>query len=590
LEIILSIAPAWIKKLRTYINDGKIEFIGSGYSQIIGPLSPAKLNEWNLKLGHQVYENILGIKPKAALINEMAYSAGIVEHYTDAEYDAIIMEWNNPRKSHPGWENECRYFPQKAIGADGRVLPVIWADSIAFQKFQRFAHAENDLDEYIQYLKIHNHTKSRFFPLYCNDVEIFNFRPNRYKTEEKKGAQSEYERIFQLYNNLENEDWVKFVFPSEVFDGLSLHNGGNEIKLESPDQPIPVKKQEKYNINRWALTGRNDMSINTVCYQVFDALIREKNDNPDDWKELCYLWSSDFRTHITEIRWDEFLERLHKFRIKWSEKTADKIDENFKCESQFIVTESQKQFKAENDNLKIVLNKNKGCSINEFVFKELSDKSLFGTLNHGYYDDISFGADYYSGHAIIEIPGEHKVADLSRVKPEILQTNGSIILTSKQKWGDNSFQNKISIYNKTLIINKNIEIRSDKKSIIRPVNFTFNPEAWDWGSLYVETHNGGNDPEKFFPKGQNIAHRDIYSSLISARHAFGNTEGHFIVGDKNKSIMFECDMTLSALIPSIDYSEMGDTYYFRLQYSAREMDETTRNIKFDRKLSIKLTY
>ena len=25
------------------------------------------------------------------------------------------------------------------------------------------------------------------------------------------------------------------------------------------------------------------------------------------WKELCYLWSSDFRTHITETRWDVIL-------------------------------------------------------------------------------------------------------------------------------------------------------------------------------------------------------------------------------------------------------------------------------------------
>ena len=32
------------------------------------------------------------------------------------------------------------------------------------------------------------------------------------------------------------------------------------------------------------------------------------------WKELCYLWSSDFRTHITEKRWTAFCARLARRR------------------------------------------------------------------------------------------------------------------------------------------------------------------------------------------------------------------------------------------------------------------------------------
>ena len=45
----------------------------------------------------------------------------------------FIMEWNNPRSSHQEWENEWRYYPQKAVSNDGVSIPLIWADSIAFQ-------------------------------------------------------------------------------------------------------------------------------------------------------------------------------------------------------------------------------------------------------------------------------------------------------------------------------------------------------------------------------------------------------------------------------------------------------------------------
>jgi predicted glycosyl hydrolase (DUF1957 family) len=81
LEKIEEIDFEWIKKFKKLLKAEKTELVGSGYTQIIGPLVPAKLNDWNQKLGLEIYKNILGIHPKIALVNEMAYSGGIVEHY-----------------------------------------------------------------------------------------------------------------------------------------------------------------------------------------------------------------------------------------------------------------------------------------------------------------------------------------------------------------------------------------------------------------------------------------------------------------------------------------------------------------------------
>jgi hypothetical protein len=583
LELIQDIDSEWIAELSKYIKNGKIEFIGSGYSQLIGPLVPAKVNRWNQKLGLEIYDRLLDVKPIIALVNEMAYSSGILEHYIDVGYEGGIMEWNNPRSSYPEWENEWRYFPQKAVGNDGLTMPLIWADSIAFQKFQRYAHGEYELDQYVKYIKSHIGESVRFFPLYSNDVEIFDYRPGRYFSEAQFDDNSEWKKIIDLYSHLNHQDWCEFVFPSQVLIGLNNKNSGQKLKFESPAQPVPVKKQEKYNINRWALTGRDDVGINSKCYKIYNSYFKNDNNSPDDWKELCYLWSSDFRTHITEKRWGEYIDRLNALlaKIDFTNKSI-KDEPTVKLE----VVDVKKQIIIENNNYKVVLNKNKGLTIQELVIKKFGIESLMGTLDHGYYDDISLGADYYSGHAIIERPGEHKVADLGNVIPVIDQNGDGIV--SIQKWGNYSFNQILKFENKKLVFEKHIEADSPEKAIIRPYNFTFNPEAWDRESLYVATHNGGSKQERFDLKGQKVSHGDIYSSLISARHGFGNTEGLFVIGDKYKSINFECDMSTAALIPSIIYKEMDGTFFFRLQYSAREMDETLmkKRLKLHTKLII----
>jgi len=574
LEIINKIDPMWINKLSSYIRSNKIEFIGSGFSQLIGPLVPAQVNEWNQKLGLDVYHKILDVKPKIALVNEMAYSGCIVEHYINAGYDGIIMEWNNPRSAHPEWKNEWRYYPQKAIGANGQSMPLIWADSIAFQKFQRYAHGEYLLDEYTKYIKSHMGKTDRFFPLYTNDVEIFDYRPGRYQTEAQFDHHSEWDRIIELYTFLNQQSWCYSIFPSQVLNGLNNKNAGQALILESPSQPIPVKKQEKYNINRWALTGRDDVGINSKCYKIYKSFVENDNDNPEDWKKLCYLWSSDFRTHITKKRWGNYIDRLNSLLVKSNftkkgikNKHTDKVE----------VVDEKKRIIIENNNYKVVLNKNKGLTIQKLVIKKFGKESLLGTIDHGFYDDISLGADYYSGHAVIERPGEHKITDLGKVTPIIDQNEKGLDLITVQNFGNYSFDQKIKLENEKLVFEKNIETDNSEKVIIRPWNFTFKPEAWDRNSLFIATHNGGSDLEKFYLNGQNISHGDIYSSLISARQGFGNTEGIFVVGDNDKTITLECNMSISALIPSIFYKEMGDTYFFRLQYSAREIDETVKS-------------
>src|SRR5262249_36649616 len=153
LEEIASRDPEWIGRARCLLERGRIELIGSGYSQMIGPIVPAKVTEANLRIGNEVYQRLVGVTPQIALGNEQAYSAGLVGLYLDAGYKALAMDWDNPGAAHPSWAGETRYLPQRALGADGRSIGLIWTNTVAFQKMQRFVHRDIEIDPYLDYVR-----------------------------------------------------------------------------------------------------------------------------------------------------------------------------------------------------------------------------------------------------------------------------------------------------------------------------------------------------------------------------------------------------------------------------------------------------
>lgn len=311
LEEIAARDPAWIAKARMLIAARKIELIGSGYTQIIAPLVPARVTIANLAIGHECYERLLGIRPTLALVNEQAYSGGLVGLYLDAGYRALLMDWDNPSAHHPEWPTESRYRAERALGSDGRTIALLWTNTVAFQKLQRFAHGDIELELYLDYLHRQRGQEPRALCCYASDAEIFDFRPGRYRTEEKLSGESEWSKLKTAFAHIAEE--FELVAPSAILGGSKRQ----PLRLESAECPIPVKKQRKYNLSRWAVTGRDDVGINAACQRLYEG--------GADPKELCLLWSSDFRTHITEKRWSGFRARLEAAETRWSKPAAPAI-------------------------------------------------------------------------------------------------------------------------------------------------------------------------------------------------------------------------------------------------------------------------
>ncbi len=586
LETIAALDPGWVDELRVLSAAGRCEFVGSGYAQLIGPLVPDEVNRINQRLGREVYEELLGFAPRLALVNEQAYSASMVSLYRQAGYEAILMEWDNPASAHPEWDPSWRYLPQLACGPGDEEIGLIWNTSIAFQKFQRYVHSETSLDEYLTYLHGHADLHTGAFLLYGNDVEIFDFRPGRYHTEAPLGSSSEWTRISELFQALKMDGRYSFALPSQVLDLMGMPGSGNRLSLESAVEPIPVKKQNKYNITRWAVTGRNDLAINTACWQCYRALLEKTSPGDDLWRELCYLWSSDFRTHISPNRWKSYRKRLAAFERRLSvprpvavdsgETTSAGIPRSPHPES--IIEKHGSHIIIRNDHVQISLNRRRGLALDHLGFEPAGETKLCGTLPHGYYEDIALGSDWYSGHVTLECFGRPKVTDLEPVEATIEKSPEWVQVSAEVPTPLGPVRKRIRVFAGVPRVELSYDIDWRKVPIgaLRMGHFTLNPEAFDRSRLYYRTHLGGQEQEKFRLCGTRMDHTAPVSFGVSACHAIGITGGSVEFGDGSTRLLLKIDKEQAALVGMIIYREVDDSFFCRLALSAQEVDETRR--------------
>ncbi|MCP4292715.1 MAG: glycoside hydrolase family 57 [bacterium] len=574
LKIIQELDPAWLEKLRQGINNGFVEFVGSGYSQVIAPLVPAKVNIANLKYGFDFYEKILGIQPEIWLVNEMAYSGGLPEIYANAGVKALVMEWNNTWKGHQEWNPQWRHHHQLAQGSDQTTLPVIWVDTLDFQQFQRMAHNDISTDEWLNLWQQKAKTASNqthFATTYGSDAEVFDFRPGRYSQEKSKRPQDEWKTIDQALIQLANLPGVKLGHLKESLREEPSAVCGQKLSLESTAQPVVVKKQEKYNLNRWAVTGRDDLLINTICQVAVGHLDNDSTD--EQWTDLLYRWSSDFRTHLTTKRWEK-LQTLPAVRPE-----PAGLPNEFPGKP-FPFSAEDRHLEVNTPSVQAKFDMRRGLALRSVIFPTLGNAAAIGTLPHGYFDDIAFGADFYSGHAVAQHPGHHKVTDLKPCVDKTTLTqleNGNFLLGAEVTDGDLKILKTMEIFTRAprIVFSGRMDLPERRSGEIHPVHLTIIPGFFDLKNLYFQTHNGGLSLETFSLAESGVHHGESYSTLITAKGGLGATEGLMVISDGNRTLKIQHDRNVSALMPTVRFEKMRDQKYFlRLRYSAQEIDET----------------
>ncbi|MDR3528426.1 MAG: hypothetical protein P4L57_14235 [Rhizomicrobium sp.] len=563
LEEIFARDPQWIEDLKRLIGAGKVEFIGCGYSQMIGPLVPWKVTAANLRIGNAVYQKLLGLTPSLALVNEQAYSGGLVGLYLDAGYRALIMDWDNPASTHD-WPSETGYRAQRALGSDGRSIGLLWSNTVAFQKLQRFAHSDISLGEYLTYLRSQRGTAARSLCLYASDAEIFDFRPGRYKTEEAIAAVSEWAKLQEALAAAQAEPGCQMVLPSS----LLTDDSGPALRLETAAVPVPVKKQRKYALSRWAVTGRDDLFLNGVCEKLYRALdAAEAEDSA--WKELCYLWASDFRTHITTKRWARLETRLKaaQARWPWPDAALPPMPQGAVIDERYIAIETP--------TLRVELDRRRGLALKAVSF---GGAPLIGMVPHGSFGDIALQADWYTGNCVFEAPGEHKVTDLERGPAQLWQQDGDTFAFTRIETPKGPIEKTLRFHHERAQIDFDIlfDWTDWGKGSLRLGHVTLLPGAFAADGLRLNTHNGGKETETFCLANDDVEHGAPVSFLVSAAHGFGLSEGWAEIGDGCHRIRLSVDRTTAPLLGLLTHKRLRGGVFCQLALSALELDDTRK--------------
>jgi len=582
--------PKWISLLRSLITAGSVELIGSGYTQMIAPLVPPQMTEMNLALGMRDYEDILNVRPKVALINEQAYSPGILPLYKAAGFEAIMMDWAEPSSHNTNWSKTHINRPQVVVGADGVTLPVIWSDAMSFQKFQRYAHAEIGADEYFEFLGLQLEQGACAFPLYTSDAEVFDYRPGRFGSEAAiVGAISEYERISLLLKSVSSSDAVRLGTPQDALSNLEPE--AVPIRLETAQAPIPVKKQRKYNLLRWAVSGRDDLSLNTACWRIFEEAEASGPIDENMQRTLCELWASDFRTHVTEKRWAGLLERINEFPLANANGLKSKPNTVCKLPNEVKIRREGRFLIVETPAFHVALNCSRGLAIQSFgpggyapaQAGAPANNGLIGTLTHGFFEDIAYGADFYSGHFVGEPSTGHKVTDLAKCEPSITCYEGgkAVQITAEIETTIGCIQKSINFS----LNSQSITVTYQKipfplpHGSFRCGHVMLNPQSFDTKSLYFQCKNGGYTEQRhaLWDDGvKSVDHGAPVSRLVSASNGLGLTDGVLEIGDASHFIKLTMERADAAGVGLITAKTVSDSFFVRAAITLSESDETMK--------------
>lgn len=578
--------PEWTDKFKQLLNDGKCELIGSGYCQIIAPLVPYEVNYHNQLIGLDVYKNILGISPKIALVNEMAYSDSVIDLLSDAGYSGFIMDKDNIQLALNMENAHISQMPSIAKGIGKSKLPILWADSILFQKLQHVSHGNISIDDYLNFIKKRLSEKNFLLPLYSNDAETFDFRPGRFKEESDEINPNEWLIIRKVIKKLSHDLDFEFISPSEAILIQNNKKKLNASSLTTAGYPVPVKKQPKYNIARWAVTGRDDTWLNTICYRIYEKIRDSKYSSNDNWKMLCEFWSSDLRTHLTETRWLETKARLsnvlQKFDLDDSLVLKDEPTTllSNKLELQKITGFDCRVFgdgiylELKNENFNLVLNMRRGMAIESLSFTTHKGKPCIGTLKHGHLSSIEQGADFYSGGMVIDLPLlRTKVTDLHPVNPEFhLLENGNLLIISSIISEIGPITKKIELFRSSEQIAVTYNLSQVKRSIssVKLANITLSSDFSKSLTSY-SCRVGGNEDRVFDIAGR-ISQSQSASRYVSSSRGFSSTSGKVSLNFNKSKLHFSWNNSDCTPLCFIDHD--GD--FSRLSFSICEFDESSK--------------
>ena len=174
------------------------------------------------------------------------------------------------------------------------------------------------------------------------------------------------------------------------------------------------------------------------------------------------------------------------------------IDKNPELNNKVIVSNEHREVIINGERLQWVFDLRKGLALKKLKEHDM-DVPIICTLPLGYYKDIQYAADFYSGHFILEIPNQHKVTDLNSIDCFISVDNNlvSIMSMHESPFGPVEKIWTVDLHGWTFKLRLCVKWPEIPLGTFRMGHLTLFPEYFDNDSLFYATHNGGRKLERF---------------------------------------------------------------------------------------------
>jgi hypothetical protein len=302
-----------------------------------------------------------------------------------------------------------------------------------------------------------------------------------------------------------------------------------------------------------------------MCFARARELAGLPDASPGDWRELCRAWQSDHRTHLTDRRW----ESLPRFGVDPTprRRTGPPLERG-------VVRRKGRRLLLETDGIELELDAGRGLAITRLA--ATGGPALVRTLPHGYFDDIHWAADFYSGHLVAEVPATLRVTDLVRVEPEVERREDALVVRASANTSLGAIEKEVTVLADRVLLRFGLATwRRRPVGSLRAGFATLDPELFGREDTVLCCANGGAE-ERFFARGE-CDHWSAVSALISAGGGLGATEGRLTVENGAAGVEFRWDPGAAAALPLVLHREIDGRTFFRIAFSLSEIDDTHRS-------------
>jgi len=226
----------------------------------------------------------------------------------------------------------------------------------------------------------------------------------------------------------------------------------------------------------------------------------------------------------------------------------------------------------ERGSVRCELDTRRGLAIRSLGFAASDGAPLLGTIPHGAFDEIDWAADFYSGHLVVEVPARGKVTDLERVAATVCERADHVEVAATIATSLGGLPERVRVFDDRVELSYGLSHWGERPiGSIRAAFVTLLPDAWG-ETLYVTCANGGA-PERLRLDGD-FDHGAAVSSLVSARAAFGATDGCITIDDGRVALELAWRPERIAALPLLSCRRIGSRRFVRLALSLGELDET----------------